>query len=225
MSTIVTSNKLDNVNRARRLWLAASSLAVSACASNALLHSEKHVASTPASTALNVIYLERNLLPSGAAANGLSQSALPVFAKFGYFEIGPKMIEFGPAMFKQNSLAGSFKQLPAVDFDLGKQATNATGTNTLVLEFKQGRVLAQGMVRTITLMLNVTLHAANSDLRLWSAQFDMHLGNDPALGLAKTTNVDQAFIEGLLALVLEQMNKERLVALKADKAMRPSAGV
>jgi hypothetical protein len=79
------------------------------------------------------------------------------------------------------------------------------------------------VVRTVSLLLVATLYDQQlGKQRVWTGQFRIHLGHDPALGVGKTTSVDQQFVEDLLVIVLEQVSKDQVVALKGSKVVRPS---
>jgi hypothetical protein len=143
-----------------------------------------------------------------------------VIAKFGYFDLGPQLAEHGPRIFSANGMEAKFHHPPGGS-DIIQRSKLAS---PLVLQFTQGRISSQGpVVRTVSLLLVATLYDQRlGKQRVWTGQFRIHLGHDPALGVGKTTSVDQQFVEDLLVIVLEQMSKDQVVALKGSKVVRPS---
>lgn len=188
---------------------------ISGCAKSNLVHSQMHVTGVPKTSNINIYYIERNFLSSTDRAK-LSPTNKTV-TKFGYFEIGSELLEVGPKLFDLNGLTGNFQLLSNLNIAPDTVSKLATSSEFLVLEFTHGRIHKQDLVESIVLMLKATLYDETGTKRIWSGLFGMHLGNDPALGLLKTTRVDQKFIQNLLALVLEEMAKKQLVELPNGK--------
>lgn len=196
----------------RRLVLLCIVFAMAGCAGNCVLRSETHIPNTKATTSFNVLYIERNLTSDSPPPKAIVSPVNETIAKFGYFEIGPKLKEFAPPLFKANGLSGTAAHIPS-----SQEQAASPFRNTLVLEFRQGQILKQGGVNTVTMMLNATLYDLEGTKRVWSGQFWTHLGDDPGLGVLKTATVNQQFIEGVLAMVLEQMAKDKVIALPGEK--------
>lgn len=207
-------------------------LVLTGCETNTVLHSEKHVANVAKLKALDVYYVERNLDMSATTSQSAQQKKAPAslderssirtaIAKFGYFEVGPKLTEFGPAMFQANGLAGTFRQLQASDFTSTTLSKPTNSASSLVLQLTWDKMQTQGFVKSLVMRLGATLYDPTGKTRLWSGQFNSALGDDPALGKLMTTRVDRAYIEGLLGTVLDQMSKDQLIELRAEKAIRP----
>jgi hypothetical protein len=204
---------------ANTFLLAFAIAGLSGCGTNGVVHAEKHVTNASKVSAVDVLYVERNLLSPSAAGAPVDRT----ITKFGYFEIGPKLGEFGPTLLRANGLSGTFRHMPAADLVAGSLPASKASSPMLVLEFRQGRVLTQGTVQSLTMMLNATLYDAAGKSRIWSAQFASHLGDDPALGIMKSTKVNQAYVEGLLAMVLDQLARDELLVLSNGKVVQPGA--
>ena len=199
-----------------------------------VLHSEKHVTNVAKLKAMDVYYVERNIDLSATTSQSTQQKKAPAsldepsgvraaIAKFGYFEVGPKLTEFGPAMFKANGLVGSFRQLQASDFSPATLSKQANSANSLVMQLSWDKMQTQGFVKSLAMRLSATLYDPTGKTRLWSGQFNSALGDDPALGKLMTTRVDRAYVEGLLGSVLDQMSKDQIIELRSDKSIRPGS--
>ncbi len=202
-------------NTLKRFLLVAATLLAAGCATNATVYSSKLAPAAKSPTGFDVIYVERTLTTAGA-----KDPVNDTLGRFGYYDIGPSLLEHGPRMFKANGFDARFSHmsLPA-----GKSAmrSGALSGSPLSLEFSQGRVTTQGAVRTVQLLLIATLFDPTGKERAWTGQFRIFLGHDPALGVAKTTQVGRPFVEDVLGLVLEQMAKDQVVALKGA-VVRPA---
>ena len=209
-------------------------LALAGCETNTVLHSEKHVTNVAKLKAMDVYYVERNIDLSATTSQSTQQKKAPAsldersgvraaIAKFGYFEVGPKLIEFGPAMFQANGVVGSFRQLQASDFSPATLSKQANSASSLVMQLSWDKMQTQGFVKSLAMRLSATLYDPTGKTRLWSGQFNSALGDDPALGKLMTTRVDRAYVEGLLGSVLDQMSKDQIIELRSDKSIRPGS--
>ena len=209
-------------------------LALAGCETNTVLHSEKHVTNVAKLKAMDVYYVERNIDLSATTSQSTQQKKAPAsldersgvraaIAKFGYFEVGPKLTEFGPAMFQANGLVGSFRQLQASDFSPATLSKQANSASSLVMQLSWDKMQTQGFVKSLAMRLSATLYDPTGKTRLWSGQFNSALGDDPALGKLMTTRVDRAYVEGLLGSVLDQMSKDQIIELRSDKSIRPGS--
>lgn len=209
-------------------------LALAGCETNTVLHSEKHVTNVAKLKAMDVYYVERNIDLSATTSQSTQQKKAPAsldersgvraaIAKFGHFEVGPKLTEFGPAMFQANGLVGSFRQLQASDFSPATLSKQANSASSLVMQLSWDKMQTQGFVKSLAMRLSATLYDPTGKTRLWSGQFNSALGDDPALGKLMTTRVDRAYVEGLLGSVLDQMSKDQIIELRSDKSIRPGS--
>lgn len=185
------------------------------CASNAVVYSNKMIQTISPLNNFNVVYIERNLLSESILKSSPKSEPFNFeIARYGYYEIGQSFIEYGSDIFRINGMTANFSKTILSELAAGKLANYDKNSNTLSLEFQQGRVVTQGAVKTVSLLLVANLYRKEGFVRVWNGQFRIHLGNDPAFGVAKTTRVNKEFIESLLSLVLTQMAKEELIVLK-----------
>lgn len=189
------------------------------CASNSIVYSKKMVQTIPPLNSFNIVYIERNLL---SKSNANSDPVSGDVAKFGYYDIGQSIVEYGPTVFQDNGFTANFSKTVMSELAAGKLSNFDKNSNTLSLEFQQGRIVTQGAVKTVSLLLVANLYRKEGFVRIWNGQFRIHLGNDPALGYAKTTRVDKEFIESLLVTVLTQLAKEELIVLKGGVVVTSS---
>jgi hypothetical protein len=212
-----TKQRIFNINKYVLLtFIASIYLLLSGCATDRTLRSEVLAKSANNISNINVYYLERNL--TSANSNTSANTAL---AKWGYFEIGPKLGEFGPLLFAKNNLTGQFTMSLDNNFVPAAASRVDTTQGILLLEFRNARVFSRGFIdHYASMMLNATLYNPKNNARIWSAQFNSHLGRDPALGVLKTTNVNQEYIDGMLTLVLEQMSKDQILVLPSGKVKK-----
>ena len=143
-------------------------LALAGCETNTVLHSEKHVTNVAKLKAMDVYYVERNIDLSATTSQSTQQKKAPAsldersgvraaIAKFGYFEVGPKLTEFGPAMFQANGLVGSFRQLQASDFSPATLSKQANSASSLVMQLSWDKMQTQGFVKSLAMRLSATL--------------------------------------------------------------------
>lgn len=202
-------------------------LSVLGCESNPVAYSSRLTGGVVTQNTLDVYYVDRNLVSKDGKANSSQkEDTSPVnnhLARFGYFDIGPKLIEFGPNVLKTKGLQGTFQHVLENQFSSSTITRSNTKGNPLVLEFRHGRVVRTNHVVTAYMLVAATLFDTTGAKRIWTGQFHSTLGNDPALGILKVTTVDQRYIEELMSLVLDQMAKDGVIALSGNKAETANA--
>lgn len=185
------------------------------CETNPVVYSSRLTDGAISKNTLDVYYIDRNLVSKDGKANASSKvDASPVndhLARFGYFDMGPKLVEFGPNVLKTRGLQGTFHHVLENEFTNSTLTRSDSRGNPLVLEFRHGRIVRTNHVVTAYMLFTATLYDATGTKRTWTGQFRSNLGNDPALGILKVVTVDQTYIESLLSLVLEQMAKDGVI--------------
>jgi hypothetical protein len=165
---------------------------------------------------LNVVYIERLLTPQDS--NDAQQSAEQLLTMYGYQDISRQLSEYACGFLKTRGLDALVEVVSARDArpDVSPRPEFAIRRETLVLEMGSAQYIRRGQSAYVNLMLHASVRRDSDYRPIWTGRFPLNLGDDPgsnraAAKLATVGRVDRQFIEKMLALITDQLAKDKLI--------------
>lgn len=195
-----------------RLIGAIALLVLGGCATTSTLYSNTFVKPSGPVSRLNVLYIESNLVFKGT--NTTLQ-----FYDIGYTDLPELLRERVPIVFGLNGIEAECEA--ARSRDLARQWANNKGNSMLLtLQIIDGQVVSGSHTpRTTSLNLQANLIDPATRLRQWTGQFRNTFVAPPA----GKNGFDNAFVDHMLKIVLEQLARDGIVRLPDDRAKVPES--
>jgi hypothetical protein len=165
---------------------------------------------------LNVVYIERLLTPQDS--NDAQQSAEQLLTAHGYQDISRQLTAHACGFLKTRGLDALVEVVSARDArpDVSPRPEFAIRREILLLEIGSAQYIRRGQSAYVNLMLHASVRRDSDYRPFWTGRFPLNLGDDPsnnrpAAKMATVARVDRQFIENMLALITDQLAKDKLI--------------
>lgn len=197
------------------------------CTGTAVLYSNVFDKSVQPITELRVLYLENKL---SSKQSPILASGNPMLASIGYDDLGHLFHERVPLVFNMNGIAVEVESIKRAEFgkaEVDQMAIwaqkDGKAVPVMVLQIVDGSSITNTRYGSTVVYLNLHANLINpaTKRRMWTGQFQ----NTLSIALLGKIAFDNQFVDKMLKEILEQMVKDRLIALPNGEVLIPAVAV